>query len=86
MFSKSFIAVLMKMIKCILLPGVKESLVATTKQQASEIGSAKIKEITSLLPLLANELDYSKGSGTTFSKDYTRIKFKNGSELDIVGV
>ena len=85
-FSKSFIAVLIKMIKCVLLPGVRESLVATTKQQASEIGSAKIKEISSLLPLLDNEIDYRKGSGTTFSKDYTRIKFKNGSELDIVGV
>ena len=85
-FSKSFIAVLVKMVKCVLLPGVKESLVATTKQQASEIGSAKIKEIAALIPMLDNEVDYRKGSGTTFSKDYTRIKFKNGSELDIVGV
>ena len=85
-FSKSFIAVLVKEIKCILLPGTKESLVATTKQQAAEIGSAKIKEISSLLPLLDNEIDYRKGSGTTFGQDYTRIRFKGTSELDIVGV
>jgi len=78
--------VLSKELKCILLPGTKESVLAKHKSQATQIGREKIQELIQLMPLLDEEIDRSKGSGTTFAKDYIRLKFKNGSELDIVGI
>ena len=85
-YSKSFIAVLSKIMKCILLPGSKETMVAEHKTQAAQIGREKIQELSNLMPLLEEEFDRRKGSGTTFAQDFVRLVFKNGSQLDIVGV
>jgi hypothetical protein len=85
-FSKSFKAVLSKMLKCALLPNSKESLLANNKIQAARIGKEKIEELLRLLPFLKNEVDFKKGSGTVFGKDYIHIRFKNGSEFDIVSI
>jgi hypothetical protein len=73
MYSKSFIAVLGKMLKCVLLPGSKESMVAEHKNQASQIGREKINELFSLMPLLKEEVRWDKGSQTTMGDDYIRL-------------
>lgn len=85
-YSKSFIAVLGKMLKCVLLPGSKESMVAEHKNQASQIGREKINELFSLMPLLKEEVRWDKGSQTTMGDDYIRLVFKNTSVFDIVGL
>ena len=85
-YSKSFMAVLSKMIKCMLLPGTKETMVAEHKNQAARIGREKINELFMLMPLLKEEVDWKKGSQTTLGDDYIRLVFKNSSELDIVGI
>ncbi len=82
--SKSFIAVLMKMLKCSLLPRVKETIVAETKKQATGIARSKTQELFQLMPLLKEEVDFSRGSGTTVTDDYVRYRYKSGSELDVV--
>jgi len=84
-YSKSFIAILSKMLRCIFLPGARDSLVATTMKQAIEIGNAKVQELIGLMPLLDNEIDRRKGSGTSFQKDFINIVFKNGASLNVVG-
>ena len=85
-YSKSFMAILTKMLRCVFLPNTKDSLVATTMKQATEIGTAKVNELTQLMPLLDNEIDRRKGSGTRFTKDFIDIVFKNKSSLNVVGV
>ena len=85
-YSKSFIAVLGKILKCVLLPGTKETIVAEHKNQAARIGREKINELFSLMPLLKEEVNWAKGSQTTMGDDYIRLVFKNTSELDIVGI
>lgn len=85
-YSKSFVAVLGKIMKCISLPGSKETMVAEHKNQAAQIGREKIEELIQLMPLLDNEIDRSKGAGTTMRDDFIRLVFKNGSQLDLVGL
>ena len=86
MYSKSFIAVLGKLLKCVLLPGTKESMVAEHKNQAAQIGREKINELFNLMPLLREEIRWDKGSQTTMGEDYIRLVFKHGSIFDIVGL
>lgn len=69
-------------LKCIFFPGIKLSLVAPQKDQASQIAQQNIEAIWNFIPLLQKEIK-PKG-GATFAKDYTRLKFSNGSVLDIV--
>lgn len=85
-YSKSFIAVLGKLLKCVLLPGTKEAMVAEHKNQAAQIGREKINELFGLMPLLREEIRWEKGSQTTMGEDYIRLVFKNGSIFDIVGL
>ena len=73
-----------KILKCILVPRTKEFFVAETNKQAAKIGAEKINEIFDLMPLLKEEIDFSRGSKTTFKDDYIRLTFKNGSILDLV--
>jgi hypothetical protein len=55
-FSKSFLAVLCLMIKCILYPGCRLFTVAGGKEQSAGILSSKVDEICRLIPALANEI------------------------------
>ena len=86
MYSKSFIAILSKLIQAILLPRSKLSVVSEFKQQATQIGREKLNELAFLMPLLAEEFDTSHGSGQANSKDFLRKVLKNKSELDIVSI
>lgn len=79
--SKSFLGVLSMYIKCIMFPSIKLSVIAPQKDQASAITQANVEAIWNFIPLLKNEI---KPKGVTFAKDYTRLKFRNGSVLDIV--
>lgn len=80
-FSKSFLAVLVLMIRCILYPGAKLFIVSGTKEQGASIAKEKIEELIELIPALKNEINFKK---TLFGKDYVKVEFKNGSRLDVV--
>lgn len=80
-FSKSFLAVLVLMIRCILYPGAKLFIVSGTKEQGASIAKEKVEELLELIPALRNEINLKK---SLFGKDYVKIEFKNGSRLDVV--
>lgn len=84
-FSKSFLSILLLVIRCVLFPGAKLFIASAGKEQAANIAKEKIEEIIELLPPLSNEIDWRPGK-TQFAKDYVRIQFKNGSRLDIVAI
>ena len=80
-YSKSFLAVLILMIRCILYPGAKLFVTSGGKEQASGIMKEKVREICQLVPAFAREIDWRRGQ-TTEGKDYVHYEFKNGSVLD----
>ena len=84
-FSKSFLSVLVLMLRCILYPGAKLFIASGGKEQAANIAKEKVEELIDLLPSLRKEIDWRPGK-TQFAKDYVRVQFKNGSRLDIVAV
>lgn len=84
-FSKSFLSILLLIIRCVLFPGAKLFIASAGKEQAANIAKEKIEEIIELLPPLNNEIDWRPGK-TQFAKDYVRLQFKNGSRLDIVAI
>lgn len=93
-FSKSFLAVLCLMVKCILYPGCRLFTVAGGKEQSASILSSKVDEICRLIPALANEIIWDtrstnkKGNSTRARTRTTRdsviYTFKNGSSLENV--
>ena len=80
-YSKSFLAVLSLMIRCILYPGAKLFSSAGGKSQAAGILKEKVDELCKLVPALERELDLRPGK-TQQSKDYCRYQFKHGSYFD----
>ena len=80
-YSKSFLAVLSLMIRCILYPGAKLFSSAGGKSQAASILKEKVDELCKLVPALERELDLRPGK-TRQSKDYCIYMFKNGSYFD----
>ena len=85
-FSKSFITILALFLQCIFIPKRKVFICANTKQQAAQITKEKIYEIYDHWPLLKKEVigyELSDNPGN-FGKDYVTIKFRNGSQLDVV--
>lgn len=80
-YSKSFLSVLVLILRCILYPGAKLFIVSGTKEQAASIAKEKIEELLELLPGLNNEVNMRK---STFAKDYVKLQFHNGSRLDVV--
>jgi hypothetical protein len=84
-FSKSFLSVLVLILRCILYPGAKLFIASGGKEQAANIAKEKVEELIELLPFLHKEIDWRPGK-TQFAKDYVRVQFRNGSRLDIVAV
>lgn len=80
-YSKSFLAALILMIRCILHPGAKLFTTSGGKEQASSILKAKVQELCHLIPALRDEIDWGRGK-TMEGKDYVKYVFKNGSVLD----
>ncbi len=86
-FSKSFITILGMILQCIFIPGTKRFICAPNKNQSAQIAKEKITEIYTHWPLLRKEViggDISDMPGN-FGKDYVTLKFRNGSQFDIVG-
>ena len=86
-FSKSFLTILGEMLLCIFLPGTKRFICAPNKNQSAQIAKEKIAEIYERWPLLRKEViggDISEMPGN-FGKDYVTLKFRNGSQFDVVG-
>ncbi len=86
-FSKSFVTILAMILQCIFMPGTKRFICAPHKNQAAQIAKEKIYEIYRHWPLLRREVigwELSDNPGN-FGKDYVTIKFKNGSQFDVVG-
>lgn len=86
-FSKSFITILAIFLQCIFIPGTKRFICAPNKNQSAQIAKEKIVEIYDRFPLLRKEVvggDISDTPGN-FGKDYVTLKFRNGSQFDVVG-
>lgn len=86
-FSKSFLTILALMLQCVFIPGRKVFICAPNKNQGAQIAREKITEIYRIWPLIRNEVEGSENSDTpgNFGKDYVTIKFRNGSQFDVVG-
>ena len=86
-FSKSFITILALILQCIFMPGTKRFICAPNKTQAAQIAKEKIVEIYDRWPLLRKEIIGGEISDTpgNFGKDYVTLKFRNGSQFDVVG-
>lgn len=85
--SKTFLSILALFLQCVFMPGTKRFIVATFKVQAAKVAKEKILEIYEHWPLLRKEViggDISDTPGN-FGKDYVTLKFRNGSQLDVVG-
>ena len=86
-FSKSFLTILAEILQCIFMPGTKRFICAPNKTQAAQIAKEKIVEIYDKWPLLRKEVVGGEISDTpgNFGKDYVTLKFRNGSQFDVVG-
>lgn len=65
----------------------KRFICAPNKNQSAQIAKEKLTEIYDRWPLLRREViggDVTDVPGN-FGKDYVTIKFRNGSQLDVVG-
>ena len=82
-FSKSFLAIMGLMLKCILFPGSKVFVTTGGKEQAAMITISKVEEICKLIPSFEREINWDRGVSTK-SKDNVKYVFRNGSELDIL--
>jgi len=82
-YSKSFLSIMVLMVRCILYPGAKLFVCSGGKEQAASIAKEKIEEICELIPAFRREINWKPGK-TLFGKDYVKVEFKNGSRLDVV--
>jgi hypothetical protein len=82
-YSKSFLSMMVLMLRCILYPGSQLFVTTGGKEQAASITIAKIEEICKLIPALNNEINWDRGVSKK-SKDDVRYVFKNGSSIDIL--
>ncbi len=82
-FSKSFLSIMLLMVKCMLYPGAKLFICAGGKEQSANIAKEKVEEICELFPGFRKEIDWK---ATQFSKDYVKVTFKNKARFDVVAV
>ena len=82
-YSKSFLSMMVLMLRCILYPGSQLFVTTGGKQQAASITIAKIEQICKLIPPLQNEINWSRGVSKK-SKDDVNYVFKNGSKINIL--
>lgn len=82
-YSKSFLSMMVLMLRSILYPNSHLFVTTGGKEQAASITIAKIEEICKLIPSLNNEIDWTRGASKK-SKDDVKYIFKNGSSIDIL--
>lgn len=80
-FSKSFLVDLIQIIRCVLYPGADIFVAAGGKEQSATILIEKVEDICDKIPALRREINWSRGGGTTTSRDHALYQFKNGSTL-----
>lgn len=80
-YSKSFLSVLVLMVRCILYPGAHLFVTSGGKEQAASILQDKVHEICDLIPAFKKEIDWGRGK-TQEGKDKVKYVFKSGSVLD----
>ena len=80
-YSKSFLSMMVLMIRCVLYPKCKLFVTSGGKEQAAGIMKEKVQEICTLIPAFKQEIDWSRGQ-TLEGKDYCKYVFKNGSYFD----
>ena len=80
-YSKSFLSVLVLMIRAILFPGAHLFSTAGGKEQAAQILQEKITDICNKIPAFYNEIDWSRGA-TRVGKDSCKYIFKSGSTIE----
>lgn len=80
-YSKSFLAVLILMIRAILYPGAKLFSTAGGKEQAAQILQEKVSDICQKIPAFQREINWRRGE-TKVGKDSCIYKFKNGSTIE----
>lgn len=80
-YSKSFLAVLSLMVRCVLYPGSKLFTAAGGKSQSAGILKEKVDEICQLVPAFNREIDRRPGKSTS-NKDKCVFRFKNESFFD----
>ena len=82
-YSKSFLSMMVLILRCILYPGSELFVTTGGKEQASSITIAKVDEICRLIPALENEINWDRGK-TRKTKDDVEYVFKNGSKINIL--
>lgn len=82
-YSKSFLSVMVLMIRCVLYPGAHLFVTSGGKEQAAGIIKEKVQEICTLIPAFKREIDWGRGK-TMEGKDYCKYVFTNGSYFDNV--
>lgn len=80
-YSKSFLSVLVQMIRCILYPGAHVFSTAGGKEQAAQILQEKIEDICNKIPAFRREIDWRRGQ-TQVGKDHCKYVFKSGSDIE----
>ena len=80
-YSKSFLSVLILLIRGILYPGAQLFSTAGGKEQAAQILQDKIQDICNKIPAFSREIDWSRGASKE-SKDYCKYILKNGSSIE----
>lgn len=89
-FSKSFLAVLCLILKCILYPRAQIFVVSAGKEQSAGILSSKVNELCRLIPALGNEIVWDtrkdKNAKTSTTRDSVVYTFKNGSQLENIAL
>ena len=83
-YSKSFLAVFIQMIRCILYPGAHIFSAAGGKEQSAQILAEKVEDICTKVPAFRREINWDRGGGTVQGKDHCAFVFKNGSTLENV--
>lgn len=79
--AKSYTQILALYLKCVMFPSIELFLCAPTAKQAAKITKKNVEAIWSHFPLLKDEIAKEE-----FQKDYTRLIFKNGSQLEVIQV
>lgn len=82
-YSKSFLSMMVLMLRCVLYPNSQLFVTTGGKEQAASITIAKIEEICRLIPQLNNEINWERGVSKK-SKDDVKYVFKNKSSIDIL--
>lgn len=82
-YSKSFLSMMVLILRCILYPGSHLFVTTGGKEQAASITIAKVEEICKLIPALNNEINWDRGVSKK-SKDDVKYVFKNDSSIDIL--